>query len=259
MALSREKAFQTSAWSMLILVSVYTSARVLRDSKSYTQLFSSTTMLPQGLSFMVLVVCSLTQIGGALALLWPRLDTIRNGKFVALSVLCGAFALQIIVAFASATGRTRTVALVVASFLHVVREGSSRSSSQVGVDVEESLCDRVYGRIREAATRYKAAAVVVVLMISYFGFYMYYSQSIIFARHRLQREIGVEQMVDLFGLFTLLLTVGSFQQNRRVLFTPLDLEDDEAVGRVARAKRVLSGLATRAWEGRGAKKSFKDL
>lgn len=259
MALSREKRFETCSWVLLILVSLYTALRVIRDLNSHVDLFASTTMAPTGVSCVLLIVCSGFQICSALALIWPRLSTIRNGKLVALAILCAAFTLQLVVSFASKTGRTRAVVLVAASFLQFVREGSSRSGSHMGVDVEQRICDRVYGRVREAATRYKSAAVCTFLMVCYFGVYLYYGEKIVFARHKIQREIGVEQFLDMFGVFTFLFSVGSFQQNQRIMFTPLDLDDDEPVGRVTKAKRTLERLAARAWEGRGARKSFKDL
>ena len=236
MVISREKTFETCAGTMLVLVSLYTALRVAKELKSHAQLFSSTVHSPETISYILLVSFLVGQIGSALALLWPRLQTIRNGKLVALGVLCGAFTLQLVVSFASATGRTRTVALVAASFLQVVREGSSRSSSHMGMGVEACVCDCVYGKIREAATRYKASAVATLLMFCSGLSYLYFGQSVVFARHQLQREIGIEQMVDQLGSFTLLFTIGSFQQNRSVVFAPLDVYDEESIGRVARAK-----------------------
>lgn len=261
MLLSRERAFETLSEMLLVIVSVYTSIRVLRDLSSYTELFFRTTMLPSNASMLLLGSAAVLQSFSALALVWPRLDTIRNGKLVALGILCQSFILQLIVSFASKTGRSRTVALVLASFLQVIREGSSRSKSHVGVDFEASLYDRVYGKMRDSATRYKSAAISVLLIMVYTGMYLQFGNSVIFARHRLQREIGIEEFVDLLGAFTWLLTVGSFQQNKRVIFSELGIDDDEPdLGRVARAKRALAGVATRAWEGRsGAKKSFKHL
>mgnify|MGYP006088482535 CR=1 FL=1 len=259
MPLSRERVFETTSLCLLILVSVYTAARMLRDLKSYSELFSVTTWIPIGASRFFLVGCALTQLVASLALVWPRLATIRNGKLSALCVLLVAFSLQNIICFASSTGRSRSVALVVSSVLNFVREGSSRSSTQVGVDMEANICDRLYGAMRESASRYKSAAVAAVLLTLYTVFYFYVGQSIIFARHSLQRELAVEQLLDVFGVYTLLFTVGSYQQNRRVLFTTVDLEDDENLGRVARTKRLLTGLAARAWEGRSAKRNYKDL
>jgi hypothetical protein len=93
--------------------------------------------------------------------------------------------------------------------------------------------------------------------------YLYFGQSVVFARHQLQREIGIEQMVDQLGSFTLLFTIGSFQQNRSVVFAPMDAYEDEPIGRVARAKRALAavyGFASRVWGGHGSKRSlYKDL
>ena len=260
MPLSREKAFETISENLLILVSVYTSVRVLRDLENYTTLFASTTMLPSSASTLLLLTAAVLQTCSALALVWPRLETIRNGKLIVLGIMCQTFILQLVVCFASKTGRSRTVALVLASFLQVIREGSSRSKSHIGMDFEASLYDRFYGKMRDSATRYKGAAISVLLMMIYTGLYLQYANSVVFTRHRLQKEIGVEQFVDLLGAFTWLFTVGSYQQNKRVVFSELDIDDDEAnMGRVARAKRALAGIASRAWEGKGAKKSFKHL
>lgn len=261
MPLSREKLFETCAGVLLVLVSLYTAVRVTREIHGYSALVSSTTRVPESVAYGTLASCSAAQFGSSLALLWPRLATIRSGKTTTLAILCVAFVMQAVVAFASSTGRARTVCLFAASLLQLIREGSSRSTSQVGIDVEASLCDRFYGHMRDSATRYKSAAVVTLLMVIYGFYYLLHSQSIVFARSRLQKEIGVEQAVDLLGLYTFLFTIGSYQQAQRVLFTPLDLDDDDdaPVGRVARIKRALSGVAASAWEGRGPKKGFKHL
>ena len=262
MTISREKVFETCAGAMLVTVSIYTALRVAKELKSHAMLFSAATSSPEIVSYILLISFLVGQLVSAISLIWPRLQTIRSGKRLALSVLCAAHSLHLVVSFASATGRGRTMALVAASFLQAIRHGSSRLSSHMGMDVEASVCDRVYGKVRDSATRYKGAAVAIVLMICSGASYIYFGQPILFARHQLQREIGIEQAVDVLGSFTLLFTIGSFQQNSSV-FAPLDTNEEEPIGRVARAKCALAKayrVAARTWEDKREKRNiYKDL
>ena len=271
--LTREKIFRVCSWNVLILISIYTSLRTLRDASSYSQLFSSTTLVPLSVSHALILCLSGLQLVSSGLLLWPRLELLKHGHVVALATLSVAFLSQLPMAIPSKTGRVRTVALVLASLLHLVRRASSRHASTMGADVDITRCDRINEHLTEAALRYKFWPLMTAMLLLQVGFYLYSAESLLFARHRLQRELAIEHTIDLFGNAVLFLTLGSFQTSKKSLSQNIYLDDDgmhdgyngyNEASRVAKAKLFLSNgkdRLSRYWQGQGAgaKKSYKDL